>query len=124
MFETFILNSEITEVSFNISIINDNVTEGDETFLVGVSSLIEFEIDVQLPESSVVLIADDDELISDVQSMYVYRFVCVYSEIFLYMSDISIRTVEDTFINGDFSLKLPNLYTWYSLYIEDTPPYC
>ena len=61
LFEIFTLNSEITEVSFNISIIDDEVTEGDETFLVGVSSLNEFEIDVQLPESSVVLILDDEQ---------------------------------------------------------------
>ena len=54
-------NSEVTEVSSNISIISDNIEEGNETFVVGVFDFGgDFSFDVILPEDSLVVIIDDD----------------------------------------------------------------
>ena len=59
--ELLTFNSEITEASFNITIIDDDIVEGEETFFVGLLSVSDFEINVLVAEGTVVLIFDDDQ---------------------------------------------------------------
>ena len=70
MAELVTLNSEITQASFNITILDDEIREGVECFIIGAFIIDEIDIDVRLPEDSTVVINDDDDFFSDAQSMY------------------------------------------------------
>ena len=57
------LNSEITEASFNITIVNDGIPEEMESFALGIEGFSDFDIDVRFPEPALIVIEDDDQIL-------------------------------------------------------------
>ena len=54
-------NAGVTRVSFNVSIVNDNIHEGNETFnLIINPSSLPSEVAVTNPNQTIVIIVDDD----------------------------------------------------------------
>ena len=66
--EVFTFNSEVTRVFFNITILNDDILEQIETFGLAAEAVSDFDIDVRLPELSIIQIGESDDLSSQFQS--------------------------------------------------------
>ena len=58
----------MTRVFFNITILNDDILEQIETFGLAAEAVSDFDIDVRLPELSIIQIGESDDLSSQFQS--------------------------------------------------------